>query len=303
MEALGRTEIKGHTIDVSWAVVQRSQGFLDGGDRTMILSNSSSSGSSGFDSDSWDVSPPSSAGLVTPPLGSQTPPPPPSSCSTTLLVTNLPSVLFSQPADLQPLLCPFGEIKNLQIVNNGPGAEQGNISVVVEYKTLTQAMEARDSLSGQVYTNQPVQADFMVPKTAPSAEVDAYAWPSAKAEPKIGLNPYAPPFLAQNAPSQDVPMMPFASHYANPVVKISEESVSPMSPAGSPSDLCLPASYSPAPWNLGLRAPQGDLLRPRSAPSRPGNGIHDARPGWWTCSTSQALPDLSSASLRSPFIA
>ena len=36
--------------------------------------------------------------------------------TTTILVTNLPSVLFSQAADLRPLLCPFGTIKNLQVI-------------------------------------------------------------------------------------------------------------------------------------------------------------------------------------------
>ncbi|KAL1754205.1 hypothetical protein FB107DRAFT_275968 [Schizophyllum commune] len=39
--------------------------------------------------------------------------------TTTILVTNLPSVLFSQAADLRPLLCPFGTIKNLQVIKAG----------------------------------------------------------------------------------------------------------------------------------------------------------------------------------------
>lgn len=284
----------------------------------MILSNSSSSGSTGFDSDSCDISPPSSAGLVTPPLETETPPIP-SSCSTTLFVSNLPSVLFSQPADLQPLLCPFGDVQNLKMVDDGPNAHQGNISVIVEYKTLAQAKEARDSLSGQFYTINPVRADFIFPKSAASSDVDAYAWPSNKVDSKIGLNPYAPPFLVQNAPNQEVPMMPFSSHYAGPVVNVSEEGGRSMPPSGNLSYLSLPTSYSPAPSGAGLFAPHGNLLRPRSAPSRyvcsqlrshaidarlsPGNGINDVRPGYWTCSSSQALPDLSSASLRSPFIA
>ncbi|KAG1889000.1 uncharacterized protein F5891DRAFT_156197 [Suillus fuscotomentosus] len=40
MNALSRTQIKGHTLDVSWAVVQRSQ---DDADRTMMLASSNPS--------------------------------------------------------------------------------------------------------------------------------------------------------------------------------------------------------------------------------------------------------------------
>ncbi|KAJ3556562.1 hypothetical protein NM688_g1962 [Phlebia brevispora] len=303
MEALGRTEIKGHTIDVSWAVVQRSQGFLDGGDRTMVLSNSGSSGSSGFDSDSWDVSPPGSVGLVTPPLEAQAQVLP-LSCSPTLLVTNLPSVLFSQPADLQPLLCPFGDVKNLKIVTDSPAAEQGNISVIVEYKTTSQAKDARDTLSGQIYANQPVQVEFLLPKT-PALDVDSHSWSSVKGESKTGLNPYAAPFLVQNIPYQDGPTMPFSSYYGGPVVNVSEEGCNSSGlPPSAPSFASLPAFHSPAPPNsTGLCAPQADMFRPHSAPSRSLHGNNDVRPGHWTCSSVQALPDLSSASLRSPFIA
>lgn len=106
-----------------------------------------------------------------------------------LLVSNLPSVLFSQADDLHPLLCPFGEIVHLEI---RPNREVGNISVFVEYKTAVQAREARDALHGQCYTNQPVKVEFVQP-TSP----DINYWPLCKINTKAGLNPMAAPFLAQ----------------------------------------------------------------------------------------------------------
>ena len=157
------------------AINQLSLGFLDGGDRTTVLSSSGPTGPSGFESDPWDVSPSDSTGLLTPPEP-QGPSPSP-----TLLVTNLPTVLFSDAVDLRPLLCPFGEITSLKIINDAMSADQGNISVVVEYKTLSQAQDARDNLSGQVYANSPVQAEFLLPQMPGCMDSALNPWPSAKA--------------------------------------------------------------------------------------------------------------------------
>lgn len=116
---------------------------------------------------------------------------PPAPCPVSaLLVTNLPSVLFSQVEDLHPLLCPFGEIVNLEIRSNKP--DLGIISVFVEYKTAIQAQEACDALHGQCYTSQPVKVEYVQPNSP-----DVNYWPLCKINAKTGLNPMAPPFLVQ----------------------------------------------------------------------------------------------------------
>lgn len=235
----------------------------------MILSHSnSSSGASGFDADSWDVSPPDSTGLVTPPADAQAEVHSPL-CVPTLLVTNLPRILFSQPADLRPLFFPFGEVTHLKIVNDSTGSDQSNISVVVEYKTLAQAQDARDNISGQFYADQPVKAEFLLPAPGAPVDGDRNVWSPAKGDLKTGLNPYAPPFLAQGTPSLDGFKMSFTSGYPGPVLNVSEANGGPSTlPTASSSYVSLPAFRSPVYPNAGLYAPQFGMLRPRSAPSR-----------------------------------
>ncbi|KAF8812155.1 hypothetical protein BYT27DRAFT_7160196 [Phlegmacium glaucopus] len=162
MAALTRTQVKGHTIDVSWAVVQRSQGFLDGGDRAMLLDSRSrlpspspklavgpalaSSDTSGSSLGSHDSG---SASLAT--------------CSVptaSLLVTNLPTLLFSQAQDLHPLFFPFGHIEKLEIVQVSP---LGTMSVVVQYSAAHVAQEAKETLSGQRYGSYQIEARYVKP--------------------------------------------------------------------------------------------------------------------------------------------
>ncbi|KAJ2925263.1 hypothetical protein H1R20_g11854, partial [Candolleomyces eurysporus] len=167
LSALTRTQLKGHTIDVSWAVVQRSQGFLDGGDRTLLLDSRSShlSGpghldrgslsSSNSDSDYSPVLKDSSGPQSGPQSGLNTP-----TTTTTILITNLPALLFSQIQDLHPLLCPFGKIERVQTVQI-PNAD--TISAVVQYDSPEAALEAKMSLHGQRYDNVQVETHFVHP--------------------------------------------------------------------------------------------------------------------------------------------
>ncbi|KIM46949.1 hypothetical protein M413DRAFT_422474 [Hebeloma cylindrosporum] len=173
MACLTRTLIKGHSIDVSWAVVQRSQGFLDGGDRAMLLDSRSparspspspilhgkrrltSSDSSDSSLDSHEADPASLATSSVP--------------STSLLVTNLPTLLFSQAQDLHPLFFPFGHIEKLEIVQVSP---LGTMSVVVQYSQATIAQEAKESLSGQRYGSYQVEARYVKPATPLILELD-----------------------------------------------------------------------------------------------------------------------------------
>ncbi|KJA13002.1 hypothetical protein HYPSUDRAFT_50059, partial [Hypholoma sublateritium FD-334 SS-4] len=172
MTALTRTQTKGHAIDVSWAVVQRSQGFLDGGDRAMLLDSRSNMPSPapfekrqfGTTSDSSD----SSEGHDADPASLTTSFMPTSS----LLVTNLPTLLFSQVQDLHPLFFPFGPIDKLEIVQVSP---LGTMSVLVQYSRASVAQEARDNLSGQVYGTHQIEARFVRPATLMLPELERTA--------------------------------------------------------------------------------------------------------------------------------
>jgi hypothetical protein len=168
-------------IDVSWAVVQRSQGqlatpprylrsadvslvgFLDGGDRSAALPPSIMS------------TPP--AEKENPPL-ENTPTADPAkgtqsflvstAVTSSLLINNLPLLLFSQPSELGPLLLPFGQIRKLDVVEtSGSDATTGFITVAVEYATADSAYEAKMTLDGQVYANHVIKIEFVQP--VPSA--------------------------------------------------------------------------------------------------------------------------------------
>ncbi|KAF8155555.1 hypothetical protein B0H34DRAFT_713765 [Crassisporium funariophilum] len=84
-----------------------------------------------------------------------------------LLVTNLPTLLFSQAQDLHPLFFPFGHIEKLEIVQVSP---LGTMSVVVQYATANVAQEAKDTLGGQLYGSYQIEARFV--KAATSCLVD-----------------------------------------------------------------------------------------------------------------------------------
>jgi len=172
---------RGHTIDVSWAVVQRSQGpiwkhrksdltssiylslgFLDGGDRAMLLDSRShlsspspklhdrptlaSSDTSESSLGSHDSDPACLATCSVP--------------TTSLLVTNLPTLLFSQAQDLHPLFFPFGHIEKLEIVQVSP---LGTMSVVVQYSAAHVAQEAKETLNGQLYGSYQIEARYVIP--------------------------------------------------------------------------------------------------------------------------------------------
>lgn len=228
----------------------------------MVLSSSTSSASGSFDSDSWDASPPPSAGLVTP-----TDVPVAVVSSPTLLVSNLPRILFSEPADLHPLLYPYGDIANLKILDENPGTE-GTVSVVVEYKTLAQAQEARENLSGQYYANRPVQVDFFLPKPSTPSDGDLNMWAPLRSDLKAGLNPRAAPFLVARSASHDGLTSTIASYSGAPSLTVTDDGAGPSASFPNSPFVSTPALPSPMYANTGLFAPQVDMLRPRSAPSR-----------------------------------
>ncbi|KAH9478687.1 Protein elav [Psilocybe cubensis] len=173
MLALTHTSIKGHSIDVSWAVVQRSQGFLDGGDRALLLDSRShlsspspklhergNRNSSDFP-DSAAESSDVDHNSVTP-VSMPTP---------SLLVSNIPTLLFSQAQDLQPLFLPFGHIEKLEIVHVSPA---GTMSVLVQYSRASVAQEAKDSLSGQLYGNHCLEVRYVKPPASSVLQSDQF---------------------------------------------------------------------------------------------------------------------------------
>ncbi|KAG6875369.1 hypothetical protein C0992_004091 [Termitomyces sp. T32_za158] len=163
MDSLTRTQLKGHCLDISWAVVQRSGGFLDGGDRAIPLEprpnsralssiSSQDSGSANSSTTSISTNEIELASLAT----SLTPTP-------TLLVLNLPSLIFSQTQDMHPLFYPFGRIKKLSPVE---APSDDTTSVIVEYETAVIAQEAKETLHGQFYVGHEIHVHYVRHKSA-----------------------------------------------------------------------------------------------------------------------------------------
>ena len=108
---------------------------------TLASSDTSESSSGSYDSD------PASLATCSVPTAS-------------LLVTNLPTLLFSQAQDLHPLFLPFGHIEKLEIVQVSP---LGTMSVVVQYSAAHVAQEAKETLSGQLYGSYQIEARYVKP--------------------------------------------------------------------------------------------------------------------------------------------
>ncbi|PPQ80559.1 hypothetical protein CVT25_001593 [Psilocybe cyanescens] len=173
MLALTHTSIKGHSIDVSWAVVQRSQGFLDGGDRAMLLdsrSHLSSPSPKLHERGSLSSSDSSDSPIESPDAG-PTPVTTVSMPTTSLLVSNLPTLLFSQAQDLNPLFVPFGHIEKLEIVHVSP---VGTLSVLVQYSRASVAQEAKESLTGQLYGNHRIEVRYVKPPVSNVLQSDQF---------------------------------------------------------------------------------------------------------------------------------
>lgn len=78
--------------------------------------------------------------------------------TSTIVVTNLPSLLFSDLADLHPLFYPFGQIKKLEVLAD---SAEGATSVLVEYTSAVGAQEAKETIQGQSYAGFKVNVLFV----------------------------------------------------------------------------------------------------------------------------------------------
>lgn len=130
-------------------------------------SNSSDSGDSG------DANPASLATTFVPTMS--------------LLVTNLPTMLFSQVQDLQPLFVPFGQIEKLEIVQV---SALGTMSAFVQYASVSIAQEAKDCLDGQIYGNYQIEARYVRPNTSAASDENT---PLANGTLSIADNVYTNP--------------------------------------------------------------------------------------------------------------
>ncbi|KAG2117213.1 uncharacterized protein F5147DRAFT_833492 [Suillus discolor] len=249
MNALSRTQMKGHTLDVSWAVVQRSQGFLDGADRTMMLASSNPSSlpemefdhqsapstisSPQYASKQWNIS-------LAP--------------SSKLLVSNLPTLLFAQASDLHPLFYPFGPIKEVKLMDSAT-LGNGTTSALVEYVNIFNAQEAKDALQRQFYGTSRLDVRFIQDNIHPVDSASA-AYAQSPMLPKTsdaGLNPCAAPFV-------------FGSRHSSPLASglscIAHDSFVNdfCSPLGLSSDTFQVASFAPHPITYHLRTRAAETI-------------------------------------------
>ncbi|KAJ7196555.1 hypothetical protein GGX14DRAFT_672929, partial [Mycena pura] len=199
MTALGRNGKGGGGLDISWAVVQRSKGFLDGGDRAGVVQSSASSLSS--PSAPNDELPTDSQAL---PNLSATP-------TTTVLLANLPSLLFGSQDDLRGLVCPFGSVEALRIIQIPiPSFASGSplsasvaaptpiIAAVVQYSTLSAAQDARHALDGELYAGCSVRVAYLEaePASAPESPLlETPTFPTQLSFPR----PLSAPFVASGS--------------------------------------------------------------------------------------------------------
>ena len=138
-------------------------GFLDGGDRSILLDPRTNLPSSSPKLQDYqtvqspegsDTSGGSQEVDLTSMMGSSMP-------THFLLVSNLPTLLFSQAQDLHPLFAPYGHIEKLEIVQVfAPG---GTMAVSVQYSSVASAQEAKEFLQGQVYGDQQLNVRFAAP--------------------------------------------------------------------------------------------------------------------------------------------
>ncbi|KAG9309947.1 hypothetical protein JVU11DRAFT_9979 [Chiua virens] len=187
MDALLRTQIKGHTLDVSWAVVQRSQGFLDGGDRTMMLAVSAPisepegphpipAGTVDHTNNQWGLT---------------------HMTTSKLLVSNLSTILFTQVPDLHPLFYPFGPIKDIKILESSSGSLDRTITAMVEYVNMSSAQEAKEALQVQSYAGHTIEVHYVCDAGTPTQTRSPFFSGSPLLHgnfPDLGLNPFALPF-------------------------------------------------------------------------------------------------------------
>jgi RNA recognition motif-containing protein len=211
---------RGSIVDVSWAVVQRSQGalyllgaywrtdglylgFLDGGDRTVTLEGQ------------IDPAPPSTDLSPTPAfqasaaLGDHSEVSPLSGARAhhaCILVRNIPALLFAQDSDLEPLFCPFGDVKDIQRqgVSSSTRFHADTFSVIVTYSSAAGAREAKAGLEGQRYGDTPLIVKHLSPFRVGGDTETGLNYGCDHAS-RSSLNPCASPFVFDHSSAASAP--------------------------------------------------------------------------------------------------
>ncbi|KAG8864388.1 hypothetical protein FRC20_010266 [Serendipita sp. 405] len=185
MRATHKTTIKGHQLNVSWAVVQRSSGFLDGADRAFESFGDNQGGTKQPKRPYRGHSPSGSISL------SNTPKPNPdertsdlpgpttnsnggtfdltngnfdAAFASTLLVSNLCPWLFQTQIDVHALFAPYGFVKRIIFVppvSNVSSPRAAPHAVVVEYGDLQSALSALRQLSNTTFGTCTVRASLL----------------------------------------------------------------------------------------------------------------------------------------------
>ncbi|KAI9507283.1 hypothetical protein F5148DRAFT_1206347 [Russula earlei] len=200
MENISQTSIRGSIVDVSWAVVQRSQGFLDGGDRAVTLEGQVDSAIPASDRGStFQTSSSQSDNSKTVHALSVAQD---QSYPASIIVHNLPALLFAQDSDLEPLFCPFGEVREIR--KQAPSVTQSSadiISVLVTYSSVIDATEAKVALHGQTYGDTPLKVESLWPYH----DYEHNRKPGREHSSRSSLNPCASPFVFDTAMTISAP--------------------------------------------------------------------------------------------------
>ncbi|CCA72584.1 hypothetical protein PIIN_06521 [Serendipita indica DSM 11827] len=178
MRATHKIGVKGHQLNVSWAVVQRSSGFLDGADRVgeALGDNSASARKpsketiaptndgpakrpsnpiASSNTTAHDSKHALSTDFINDNLGT--------TFASTLLVSNLCPWLFQTHIDIHALFAPYGFVKRITFIpplQTVPSPKESPKAVIVEYADLQSALSALYQLSNTAFGTSIVRASL-----------------------------------------------------------------------------------------------------------------------------------------------
>ncbi|KAN0131701.1 hypothetical protein V8E53_010543 [Lactarius tabidus] len=203
MDNISQTNIRGSIVDVSWAVVQRSQGFLDGGDRTVTLEGQVDPAPPNADLSTTPAFQTSVAlcdhSTVNPLSGAR-------ARHASILVRNIPALLFAQDSDLEPLFYPFGDVKDIrrQGVSSATRFRTDTFSVIVTYSSAAGAREAKAGLEGQRYGDTPLIVEHLSSFRADGSTGTGLNY-GCDLVSRSSLNPCASPFVFDHPSAASAP--------------------------------------------------------------------------------------------------
>jgi RNA recognition motif. (a.k.a. RRM, RBD, or RNP domain) len=182
-------------------------------------------------------------------------------CHTSIVVHNLPAFLFAQDSDLEPLFCPFGDVKEIRKHYTSSIPQSPNsVSAVVTYSSVAGARDAKAALHGQSYGDNPLVVESFLPFDNESSwKLDRYRFSGSP------LNPRASPFVFESAsvisaPPTCVASGDFHDYFLKPISSglTTPLNDSSLSESGAQGHSSLPTSSLPsrsnsaASWSFSL---------------------------------------------------